>query len=83
MIVACPCCNYDQRLSLPGRAPDIQYDDTGMPTPKRNIRIYLPQSGEPSDTTTATTATDTTATTTSTSSVVAPSTPEGHEHDCV
>jgi hypothetical protein len=44
-VVACPCCNFYDKFDLPGRQPFLQYDDYGVLSPHRNIRIYAPFDG--------------------------------------
>lgn len=41
-VVSCYCCNYDelQRVMPDGSAPDIEFEDTGVPGLMRTVRVW-------------------------------------------
>lgn len=44
-IIVCPCCDFYDKHKL-ARAPDVEYDDWGILSPHRLMRVWRP-SGEP------------------------------------
>ena len=39
-IVVMPCCNFYAKLSIPGEEPLAAYDDPGVVSPHRLVRVY-------------------------------------------